>query len=53
MQYKTLGNTGLIVSRMCLGTMTFAGGEGVFRLIGSVDQNGADELARRRHRCDR
>jgi aryl-alcohol dehydrogenase-like predicted oxidoreductase len=44
MQYKTLGNTGLIVSRLCLGTMTFGGGEGIFKVIGTVDQNGADEL---------
>jgi aryl-alcohol dehydrogenase-like predicted oxidoreductase len=29
MQYKTLDNTGLIVSRMCLGTMTFGSGRGV------------------------
>src|ERR1700716_1795579 len=46
MQYKTLGNTGLIVSRLCLGTMTFGGGEGFFKVIGTVDQNGADELVK-------
>jgi aryl-alcohol dehydrogenase-like predicted oxidoreductase len=46
MQYNTLGNTGLIVSRMCLGTMTFGGYEGVYRTIGDVDQNGADELVK-------
>ncbi len=44
MQYKTLGNTGLLVSRLCLGTMTFSGGEGFYRVIGTVDQKGADEL---------
>lgn len=27
MRYQKLGNTGLFVSRLCLGTMTF-GGEG-------------------------
>ena len=27
MQYTTLGNTGLLVSRLSLGTMTFGGGE--------------------------
>src|SRR5205823_13509039 len=43
MQYKTLGNTGLLVSRLSLGTMTFSGGEGVYRVIGAVDQKGADE----------
>jgi len=46
MQYKTLGNTGLLISRLCLGTMTFNGGEGVYRVIGTVDQKGADELVR-------
>src|ERR1035437_10021193 len=44
MQYKTLGNTGLLVSTLCLGTMTFHGGEGFWKAIGSVDQAGADEL---------
>ena len=44
MQYKTLGNTGLLVSRLCLGTMTFGSGEGMFKVIGAVDQKGADGL---------
>src|SRR5580658_8283821 len=44
MQYKPLGNTGLLVSTLCLGTMTFSGGEGFWKLIGSVNQAGADEL---------
>ncbi len=43
MEYKTLGNTGLLVSRLCLGTMTFGKGEGVYGAIGAVDQAGADE----------
>ena len=46
MQYKTLGNTGLLVSTLCLGTMTFGGGEGIYQSIGSVDQTGADELVK-------
>jgi len=46
MQYKTLGNTGLLVSRMCLGTMTFSGGEDFYKVIGTVDQKGADELVK-------
>ena len=45
MDYKTLGNTGLLVSRLCFGTMTF-GGEGIYKLIGSVDQKGADQLVK-------
>jgi aryl-alcohol dehydrogenase-like predicted oxidoreductase len=43
-KYKTLGNTGLLVSTLCLGTMTFSGGEGIWKAIGDVDQAGADEL---------
>ena len=43
MRYKTLGDTGLLVSTLCLGTMTFHG-SGNFAAIGNVDQAGADEL---------
>src|ERR1700691_2015370 len=44
MEYKTLGNTGLLVSNLCLGTMTFGGSGGIWKAIGSVDQTGADGL---------
>jgi aryl-alcohol dehydrogenase-like predicted oxidoreductase len=44
MQYKTLGDTGLLVSQLCLGCMTFHGGSGMFKAIGTVDQAGADAL---------
>jgi len=46
MQYKTLGNTGLLVSKICLGTMTFSNGEGIWKAIGDTKQAGADELIR-------
>jgi aryl-alcohol dehydrogenase-like predicted oxidoreductase len=46
MDYKTLGNTGLLVSRLCLGTMTFGGTKGVWKTFGGVDQAGADELVK-------
>jgi aryl-alcohol dehydrogenase-like predicted oxidoreductase len=46
MRYKTLGNTGLLVSDICLGAMTFSQGEGVWKTIGNVDQAGADALIR-------
>ena len=46
MQYRTLGHTGLLVSRLCLGTMTFSSGEGVYKHIGNVDQSGADALVK-------
>ena len=44
MEYKTLGNTGLLVSSLCLGTMTFHGGSGFWAKVGTVNQDGADEL---------
>jgi aryl-alcohol dehydrogenase-like predicted oxidoreductase len=44
MKYKTLGDTGLLVSTLCFGTMTFHGGTGMFKAIGQVDQKGAEEL---------
>jgi aryl-alcohol dehydrogenase-like predicted oxidoreductase len=44
MQYKTLGDTGLLVSQLCFGCMTFHGGTGMFKAIGSVDQPTADAL---------
>lgn len=43
MKYNTLGNTGLLVSELCLGTMTF-GGRGRFAPIGNLDQQAANEL---------
>jgi aryl-alcohol dehydrogenase-like predicted oxidoreductase len=44
MKYKTLGNSGLLVSTLCLGTMTFGDGSGIYRHIGKSDQNDADDL---------
>src|SRR4030088_2955543 len=46
MKYATLGNTGLLVSKLCFGTMTFGDGRGLFRAISSVGQAGADELVK-------
>jgi aryl-alcohol dehydrogenase-like predicted oxidoreductase len=45
MEYKTLGNTGLLVSRLSLGTMTFAG-QGFYKAIGTVNQSEADVLVK-------
>jgi len=45
MKYNVLGNTGLKVSELCLGTMTF-GGKGYFKVIGSQGQEIADELVK-------
>ena len=46
MEYATLGNTGLLVSKLCFGTMTFGDGRGLFKAISSVGQAGADELVK-------
>ena len=34
MRMKKLGNTGLLVSELCLGTMTFGNSGGIFAQIG-------------------
>jgi aryl-alcohol dehydrogenase-like predicted oxidoreductase len=44
MKYNTLGPTGLLVSEICLGTMTFAAGEGMWKPIAGVEQDLADQL---------
>ena len=44
MKYHTLGNTGLLVSQLCLGTMTFANAEGIWKSIAGVTQDLADQL---------
>jgi aryl-alcohol dehydrogenase-like predicted oxidoreductase len=46
MKYATLGNTGLVVSKLCFGTMTFGDGRGIFKAIGAVGQTAADELVK-------
>jgi aryl-alcohol dehydrogenase-like predicted oxidoreductase len=38
MRMKKLGGTGLVVSEICLGTMTFSDGEGFWGPIGNTDQ---------------
>lgn len=46
MKYNILGNTGLKVSQLCLGTMTF-GGKGYWTAIGQLNQEPVDELIKR------
>jgi aryl-alcohol dehydrogenase-like predicted oxidoreductase len=46
MKYRLLGNTGLKVSELCLGTMTF-GGKGYWTAIGQLQQEPVDELLKR------
>lgn len=49
MRYKQLGRTGLFVSEICLGTMTFGKVEKTERFghIAKVDQDGADRIVER------
>jgi aryl-alcohol dehydrogenase-like predicted oxidoreductase len=44
MRYRKLGNTGLIVSEMCLGAMTFGSGEGMWATVAGVSQEDVGEL---------
>jgi aryl-alcohol dehydrogenase-like predicted oxidoreductase len=46
MRYNPLGQTGLFVSELCLGTMTFGGGEGMWGQIGKLQQDEADSLVK-------
>ena len=47
MRYRPLGRTGQFVSEICLGTMTFHGGAGMWRAIGTLDQSAATALVAR------
>ncbi|MGP3591108.1 aldo/keto reductase [Vagococcus sp. WN89Y] len=44
MRYQKLGNTGLFVSELCLGTMTFGGQQGMWGKIGQLQQSQAEQL---------
>ena len=44
MRHHALGRTGLFVSELCLGTMTFGGGVGIWGQIGNLQQDGAERL---------
>jgi aryl-alcohol dehydrogenase-like predicted oxidoreductase len=46
MRMKKFGNTGLVVSEICLGAMTFGGNEGIWAQIASLGQATADELVK-------
>jgi len=49
MKYNQLGRTGLFVSEICLGTMTFGGSDqaGVWKTIGGLQQSEVDEIVGR------
>jgi len=44
MLYARLGNTGLLVSKLALGAMTFGSAEGPMASVSKVGQKGADEM---------
>ena len=46
MRYNALGRSGLYVSELCFGTMTFGGGEGMWQVVGKVQQDEADALVK-------
>jgi len=45
MRYRKLGRTGLAVSEICLGTMTF-GGDGFWKVIGALEQETVTKLTK-------
>ncbi len=46
MRYRTLGPSGLLVSELCLGTMTFGGSDGMWGQIGQLRQDEANTLVK-------
>jgi aryl-alcohol dehydrogenase-like predicted oxidoreductase len=44
MRFHMLGRTGLFVSELCLGTMTFGAGDGIWAAIGGLAQGDAERL---------
>ena len=44
MHYSRLGNTGLLVSKLAFGAMTFGSGQGVMAAVAKMDQSAADRL---------
>jgi aryl-alcohol dehydrogenase-like predicted oxidoreductase len=45
MKYNLLGNTGVLVSELCLGTMTF-GGNGYWKAMGELQQNAVNDIVK-------
>ncbi|HSD75567.1 MAG TPA: aldo/keto reductase [Steroidobacteraceae bacterium] len=46
MRMKKLGNTGLVVSEVCLGTMTFSDGQGRWSAVGRMEQSAVDDVVK-------
>src|SRR5437762_2859531 len=47
MKYRQLGDTGVFVSELCLGAMTFGGQGQIWQSIGGLDQASADGIVHR------
>jgi aryl-alcohol dehydrogenase-like predicted oxidoreductase len=47
MKYRQLADTGVFVSELCLGTMTFGGRGQIWETIGGLDQQAADTIVHR------
>ncbi len=47
MKYRLLADTGVFVSELCLGTMTFGGRGQIWEMIGGIDQQAADAIVHR------
>src|SRR5258706_13478829 len=47
MNYRLLADTGVFVSELCLGTMTFGGRGQIWEMIGGIDQKAADAIVHR------
>src|SRR5947209_13647014 len=47
MKYRPLSDTGVFVSELCLGAMTFGGRGQVWEVIGGLDQSAVDAIVNR------
>src|SRR6478609_3493109 len=47
MKYRQLADTGVFVSELCLGAMTFGGRGGMWQVIGGLDQSEVDAIVHR------
>ena len=46
MRYRLLGRTGMYVSELCMGTMTFGGASGMWKTIGGLEQDACTKLVK-------
>ncbi|HRA63743.1 MAG TPA: aldo/keto reductase [Burkholderiaceae bacterium] len=46
MRYRLLGRTGLYVSELCMGTMTFGGTSGLWKVVGGLAQEASTALVK-------